>query len=68
MVYWSTELIFIQIVKIEIEQTSWLINILIIQGNKSVFEIKWNGCSISINCDKAASSLIINSKITLNEV
>lgn len=62
------KLIFVQVVKVEVEQSCRLINILVIQGDKTISKIKWNGGCVGIDGDESAASLVVGSEITLNKV
>ena len=62
------KLIFVQVVKVEVEQSCRLINILVIQGDKTISKIKWNGGCVGIDGDESAASLVVGSEVALNKI
>ena len=60
--------VLIQIIEVKVQQASRIVNIFIIEGNKSITQVERDCRRIRINGDKPASCLIVNRKVSFNEI
>lgn len=61
------ELVFVQIVEVEVEQSRRLVGILVVERDETVAEIEWNGCGVCIDRYESAACLVVDGEVELDE-
>ena len=60
-------LVFVQVVKVEVEQSRRLVGILVVEWHEAVAEIEGYGCGVGIDRDETATSLVVGGEIEFDE-